>query len=711
MPDLKTVSEKFKGLIGALELRPERVNAQLGDGNGVVSVAGRPGYVHVRLEDGTYHGVAFNNKVPFQNDLLVVVGYSHETPNLFQVLEARTSPAATASTVPPVQISDVTGCVATWQQDDCLITWTALPPSSLLHNYRVTVDDVHYLTTSPRLLYTRGMNEADHSGTWASSLTIGVVAVDVYGGISVTPAVPTPNPTVWTRQTVPNVTSGTATWFHDDCLFNWSDVVRPYTFQNFLVTIGAVTFVTLTTSFTYTNAQNRIDHGGTPATTISASIVAVDRDGFTSYIPLVINTTNTSPTADTIQDNFDTYGGDVIAQGGSEALYWLSLIEAEGDTDEVFFSAVHGELDAHFAVQGNTSALFDSFGNNLHKAGVFDLTSEGRFTAGDYVVWSMYAANTTIRTIGVYFADGAGKNAGYNTELSTAGWHYFAVKRSDFSVDAGFAWSNVVQIRGIVQASANEINFDDLRMVKADPDDAATFNDTGAAWDFNGGVWHIYQDVPQVPFALGQIDTVNSSTRRVALRAGAYVASNHFAAGVLLRNDGSVGLLGYAADAGNGYEVRLNSASDLLELVKWVNGTSTTLAVVDYNGSLNTRYTLGLMRTPTHVKVYISDGSAPIFSAATLKMSVADTTYYQGKLGVVSYGINSRFFQVRAGSPEHALFAEYAAAADTLDGLHAADFRQAIAPATVNAVSTDLTSVVALCNQLRAALIANGLCE
>ena len=32
------------------------------------------------------------------------------------------------------------------------------------------------------------------------------------------------------------------------------------------------------------------------------------------------------------------------------------------------------------------------------------------------------------------------------------------------------------------------------------------------------------------------------------------------------------------------------------------------------------------------------------------------------------------------------------------------------APATVNAASTDLATVVALCNQLRAALIANGIC-
>jgi hypothetical protein len=90
MTTIEDVSEKFSGMLAEYERKPDRIRARLGDGKGIVAVAGRTNYVHIHLEDGKYFGVAFNALAPLENNLAVIVGYSHGQPELFQVLESGT---------------------------------------------------------------------------------------------------------------------------------------------------------------------------------------------------------------------------------------------------------------------------------------------------------------------------------------------------------------------------------------------------------------------------------------------------------------------------------------------------------------------------------------------------------------------------------------------------------------------------------------------
>jgi hypothetical protein len=667
MADLVTVRKKFKELIGGLEERQERINAQLGDGKGLVNVQGRIGFAHIRLEDGTYYGVVFNNKVPFENDLPVVVGYSHEQPELFQVLEARSVAAATSPGVPAGQIGDVTGLAAVWQQDDVLIAWTPLAPSALFHNYQVTIvgatppEDVRYLTSVPYLTYTRGMNQADHGGTWADELDISVVAVDIYGSLSLAPA--TLN-TTWTRPTLPNCANGTAEWNNDDVLFRWDDIVKPYTFSHYLVTIitsASIAYVATTNLFVYTNELNRIDNGGVPDAVVQAEVVAVDRDGYTSFLPLVINSTNSQPTGDTIEDNFDTYGGDEVAQNGNAALYWLSLVRSEGDTAELDSSDDLGSAVrvAGHNVEGSYAWHLENSGSDqgrVRRVASFDLGDEGRFSSGDYMC--LYVEGGFYAFVRVMLVDVLGKTmyADFYAEEN----QLLALPQSAFTTESGFDSTQIASINlELGDSDIGEAYFDDLRIVKSDPDNSLNFNDTGTAWDFSGGVWHIYQDVPGVPYALGQVDVIDP-TRDTALRMGNYVASNHFALGVYLREAGAAGLLAFAQDDDDTYEVKLDTTSNTVSLRRWIGGASNQLGAVFVTVDPLVKYNVGVMRNGNFVDVFFSSDASPIFSAPNLIMHVSDTTYLIGKAGAVAYGVNARFFHMRAGSPEHALTAEFA---------------------------------------------------
>jgi hypothetical protein len=703
MTTLQEVKAKYQRQIDSKENMPRRQRAILGDGKGVIKVEGQAGYVHHRLEDGTYNGVVFNNKIPQadladSNDLPVVVGYSHEQPDLFQVLEVRLVQGATTSGAPPTQIGNVTGLIHAWMRGRTLyLSWQAYPivNSPLFSNFRISVDGVHYNTVSNIFNYTRDMNEDDHSDVFDPVLSISVVAVDIYGGISLTPATLT---ATWTRPTLPDVATGAAVWSNDDVLFTWADIVRPYTFSHFLVTVvtsASITYVSTANYFLYTASMNRMDNSGIPDTVIQVSIVAVDEDGYTSATPLVIDTTNTGPVGDTISENFDSYGGDQAAQNANAALNWLSIAEADGDPDEYLSNAT---LDSTHITQGNTAALgaAGTSTNSLTKNpdDGLDLSNDNRFTNSDYIVVSVYCANAD-QDFSLAIVD-----IGAHLRFSTindlpAGWNYLKIKRSDLSGTGDFDWSQVAVGFSRQQSGGSpgtgSVWIDDIRISKADPDDATTFNDTGSAWDFSAGTWHIYQDVPGL-YALGQIDTL-ATTRKVGIKTGSYAVSNHIATGLLLREDGAAGMLAMAVDASNGYEIKLDTAGDTAKLLKWVSGTSSELASVSISLAPNTRYYVGLKRSGDYLFAFLGTTPGNVFSAPNLFAFVNDTTYLQGKVGVTSYGVNSRFFQLRAGSPEHALTAEYAFTTDPLGHIHATDNGWADATGTPTR-STFVTSTV-----------------
>jgi hypothetical protein len=584
----------------------------------------------------------------------------------------------TASPMP-----NVTGLTGAWQEFDLVLNWNAVTKPYDFDHYKITIGSVApthiHTTTAEAWTYTKAMNQSDHNGNFSTGFLVRVVAAGASGVESVIPAT---DYIVWVAPDMPDVIAGSASWQQDDCLIAWDEPVGlPYTFQWYILTIDGVTYTSVSRNFTYTNSMNRNDHDGIMDPYLTIEIVA-EGAAQVSPVPYGINATNVDPTGDTIRDNFDTYGGDEVAQGGNGALYWLSLIEGEGDADEVFNDPAHGHIDGHSVVQGETAAYLDRYTNDIYKVGVFDLTQESRFTVDDFLVFSVYVQNTTPRAIAVEFVDGHGAFAGWNGTASVAGWHYYAIKRSDLSTGGSFDWTDVVQIRCKAYGSSNEIWFDDVRIVKADPTNSSTYNDTGAAWYFSGGAWHIYQDVPSVPFALGQIDTTVPGTRETAWLQGEYTISNHVAAGVYLREEGKAGLLAFGTYSNSGYEVQIDTAGDTLKLIKWEAGVDTELGSYSLPLESETRYTLGVQRDQYgFVDVYLAEDAQTIFTADTLKMRVEDSTYLSGWIGLISYGANTRFFNVRGGSPEHALMSEFAVNADMLDGMHASDLLAAAANA------------------------------
>jgi hypothetical protein len=404
-----------------------------------------------------------------------------------------------------------------------------------------------------------------------------------------------------------------------------------------------------------------------------------------TYLP-VIGFEVEGLTENTIRDDFDLFGGDVPLQGGNAGLYWLSLILAEGGAGEsgtwVTFDGTHiaqgaaAYMPIVSAPIGETGHAIKTFTPNA------DFTQEGRFTDDDYLTfWTYSSAGLTFDVV-IVFYDGAGVWGTYQVEVSD-GQASFQFKRADVVEQPGFDWSDVdrIDIQFDTSFSANSFWLDDVRISKADPDDATTYNDTGPAWDFAGGTWHIYQDLSEVLYALGQIDT-RATTRKTAIRAGEYCAANHFAAGVYLRDAGAGGLLAFAVDGDNGYEIKIDSAANTVVLLRWDDGSSTSLGSVTHTIDPLVRYRLGVMRRGGYLAVYLSDDDTAVFRDSNLVMYVEDDTYLSGRIGLVSYGVNSRFFHVRAGSPEHALSAEFAHDADTLDGYHASAFAAVAAGVT-----------------------------
>ena len=376
------------------------------------------------------------------------------------------------------------------------------------------------------------------------------------------------------------------------------------------------------------------------------------------------------PRTTTIADDFDTYGGDAIAPAGSDTLFWLALIRGEGDPAES--GGIYPLLlDNAHVIEGDNAIKLPGEGYSRWYFKTYtpaaDLTADGRFTAADYLCLSVYS--DIAEQIYIIFRDTALRYAIYIASLSI-GWNYLAVKRSSFTIPAGFDWTQI-ELFGTNNAApyAADTWHDDMRIVTADPDDAARCNDTGGTWQFDGGVWHIYQDSHAAAYALGQIDTTDTA-RSTAIRQGDYTASNHFSGGVYLREVGSAGLLAFVIDAGNCYEVKLDADAGTLSLIRWMDGNPYTLVVEILTVDPDVSYLVGLQREGESLRVYCAPPGQSVFAAASLVATASDATYSQGHIGFAAYGINTRYFSVRAGANAR-YAAEYTDRTDALGHLHA----------------------------------------
>lgn len=417
----------------------------------------------------------------------------------------------------------------------------------------------------------------------------------------------------------------------------------------------------------------------------------------------------------TIHDEFAGYGGFDVEQSGSDALAWLQLHTftqqpatggAKGENwlaGEVPSGGALTILNSYYPkpgevlpVEGLSSFRLDvSFDNesSVHYAAAtnsysapLDLTADGRFGNDDYICIAVHVAaqGHVIDTLEIRLYSDLGGNKYYGAVLAsnytaTAHWSFFAVKKSAFTAVNAPDWASIAYIRVMAARDTNGaaehtlVTWDDLRIVKADPTDASTFNDTYDQWYFFDGVWHIYQDVSNVPYAMGQVYEEVPGTRCVAVKRGNYNIEHSFAAGVQLRGPGLAGIV-WGDGPDDCYELVINQSLGRVLLYKSVDGAQSTLATIfNFTFSVFAKYTLGMIRSGVYLYCYLST-LPDVFHSNNLLCRISDSSYTGGQVGFVSYGVNSRFFDLRAGSPEHALVAEHAINSDYLGGMPASLF-------------------------------------
>lgn len=386
------------------------------------------------------------------------------------------------------------------------------------------------------------------------------------------------------------------------------------------------------------------------------------------------------------QDYFDTYGG-----GNTLGQYlWMQLDDAN-NLD--YMLSQHVTAVNTNNVEGSGAVLF------THTVSTLPYIRKGVsspagfvFTGGEKLIFcadvSTLGGGSYWKVEGKLFDTSSNILAQFeHYDFSgTTGKKYILFDPSEFYIEdpETFDWGNVASFELFI--TGNPVTFllvyyDDMRIVKADPDDADTYNDTGVVWDFvnaSGGEahWHIYAGhragEPSKPFALGNINEV--SAWQLAFVAGLNVVSGTVQAGCYKKTSGNTGLAFFVANATAGswemYSVDFDAST--LYLRRWNSGTSTTLATATLSTTTGQIVWLGVdvrsfVSDPGRIKVYASLVEGNVIQATNLKISHADTAPLSpgGSAGVVTYSSNARFVNFTAGSPAHA---EVADVARLLDG-------------------------------------------
>jgi len=155
---------------GTLKIQPH-LGLQLWDVVSVSAVAGVTDATKFRIEE-----IHFTYK-PGTWDMLL------------HVREATSLTTSGSSSTQP-SLPNITGLAATYNGNDCVISWNAIDLQLFpnFHWYQVTIDSKQRTIVNPHYIYTFDANAADHAGIPDPTLTISVVAVDHQGNTSATPA-------------------------------------------------------------------------------------------------------------------------------------------------------------------------------------------------------------------------------------------------------------------------------------------------------------------------------------------------------------------------------------------------------------------------------------------------------------------------------------------------------------------------------------------
>ena len=410
--------------------------------------------------------------------------------------------------------------------------------------------------------------------------------------------------------------------------------------------------------------------------------------------------------AGSVKDLFDGYGGSETTP--LESLWWWSLLNMDSGTTADLDGTQGDVSDAsdHF-VDGDGSLRFETthVGGSVKNAVAYkivswDLTDEGRFTDDDYVIFPVYVEQLDSNgkaLVAVRFWTAYDTDFFWSYEIFTAtGWYFLITKKDDFDVVGSPDWSNITafglyiqQVTGAASTPTVIAHVDDLRIVKADPDDATAYNDTGKAWDkaahtgSDVGEWHIYEGnrtgEPGKPYSYGQIKTDASPAVWYLSHKPLTTTqiTSTVQAGVNVKdNDGLVGLAFFVkdvtADSWDMYVLEADSSGDTITLAKYVGGTRTQIAQASFTFDPDEILWLGADfkdydSDGGRIKVYASLSEGNLIQAANLILSEQDTEWVGdagGSVGVLSKQANARFVNFVAGSPAHAETADVAFALD-----------------------------------------------
>lgn len=398
-------------------------------------------------------------------------------------------------------------------------------------------------------------------------------------------------------------------------------------------------------------------------------------------------------TEGTIQDKFDGYGGTVVKTTQLDSLWWLRFVEGSFENLWGGISAdTNLALSTSHVVEGQYSLMLTA-ANSLgalqcqeFQSPALNFSQEGRFTDDDYILLHCYLpqAITGLQIVMTRISPSGG--ATFTLGAQTAGEYFFKFKRSEAVLSGGFDWSviNNVLILANGTATGHKLYHDDLRIAKADPDDAATFNDTGASWDFAAstgsdvGIWHIYEGnrtgEPTKPYSLGQIKS-SAAVWYLAHKPfeQANIVQGTIQAGVYLKAaDGKAGLAWFiqetAAGAWEMYALEADSSANTVTLVKWVAGARSVIASASFAFGYDALLWLGVDfrdygPDQGRLKVYASLSEGNTIQAANLVISTQDldpALMSGGSVGLLCYDCNTRFVSFIAGSPQHADVADVA---------------------------------------------------
>lgn len=363
-----------------------------------------------------------------------------------------------------------------------------------------------------------------------------------------------------------------------------------------------------------------------------------------------------------------------------ESWRWMKIADCEDDENWVAQYSGDGssvsaettyyvEADQGIRCTRATSGAGDGYAwASLAFDATQDFTVEGRFTDADFVYLTYYLSHT-VAAGSLRFHTGPGFNSNYYLAALpsfTAGIHYEKIKKSSFGESGAPSWSTIIgtSIITFFTDSGAYISFDDIRLARADPDDATKGNDTRDVWDFEADVWHVYE-LDSATKTLGCIDNA-AGVEQVALIHDEPPANIKYLAKVLAkRDDGDVGLIFRCEDGTSGSEDMaaffIDTTNDELELRKWAAGSASDIAsAVSQATAPDTDYWLGVWIIDNNrVRCYFGTSEAAIwddeneeFVTSARVFNETDSVFATGgalaggQCGLLSIGTLGRFDDV-----------------------------------------------------------------